>query len=56
MLKEVYLSRNQGPYYGPDECIDDTLEHKYFDTTSVSAPFLTVIHLYSFVVGSLLGA
>ena len=35
-LKEHYLRHNPGPYYGPDECIDDHVENKYFDNPKVS--------------------
>ena len=38
-LKELVLSRSSQPqiYYGPDECIDDHVESKYFDNPTVCA-------------------
>ena len=53
MLKELYLALYPGPYYGPDECIDDQVENKYFDNSKVCMNTVRIVRGRDLQIASL---
>ena len=42
-LKELFLTHNDEPYFGPDECIDDLVMRKYLNNATVSDVYSCVL-------------